>query len=129
MQAESRLFLAKARESLASAEADLQAGRYNSAANRAYYATFQAAVAALIDEGVGPRGASWDHKFVISEFSGKLVRRRKLVGARFSGVLDSLLTARLHADYRANSIGTKTARRAVKEAHGFVIELVRVLEG
>ena len=129
MQAESRLFLAKARESLASAEADLQAGRFNSAANRAYYATFQAAVAALMEEGVGPRGASWDHKFVIREFSGKLVRRRKLVGARFIGVLDSLLTARLHADYRANSIGTKTARRAVKEARGFVTELTRVLEG
>jgi uncharacterized protein (UPF0332 family) len=122
-------YLAKARESLASAEVDLQAGRFNSAANRAYYATFQAAVAALIQQGVGPRGASWDHKFVISEFSGKLVTRRKLVAVRFAGVLDSLLTARLRADYRANSIGGKTGSRSVKEARGFVGELIRILEG
>jgi uncharacterized protein (UPF0332 family) len=129
VQSESRLFLSKARESLASAEADLKGGRFNSAANRAYYATFQAAVAALIEQGVAPRGASWDHKFVISEFSGKLVRRRKLMAAQFVGVLDSLLTARLRADYRANSIRTKTARRSTKEARGFVTELTRILEG
>jgi uncharacterized protein (UPF0332 family) len=128
VQAESRLFLAKARESLASAQADLQAESFNSAANRAYYATFQAAVAALIEHGVGPRGASWDHKFVISEFSGKLVRRRKLVPPKYRGVLDSLLTARLFADYRADSIGRGTARRSVTDARRLIKELARVLE-
>ena len=129
MEAESSLFLVKARESLASAEADLQARRFNSAANRAYYATFQAAVAALMEQGVGARGASWDHKFVISAFSGKLVRRRKLVPARFRGVLDSLFTARLFADYRADGVGRATARLSVTEARRLVDELVRVLEG
>ena len=129
MQAESRLFLAKARESLASAEADLRAARYNSAANRAYYAAFQAAVAALIEQGVGPRGASWDHKFVISEFSGKLVKRRKLLSTRYSRVLNSLFTTRLFADYRADGIGRGTARRSVGETRSLVIELIRILEG
>jgi len=126
---DTQAYLTKARESLASAEADLQARRFNSAANRAYYSAFQAAVAALIEHGVGPRGASWDHKFVISEFSGKLVRRRKVVSAKFRGVLDSLLTARLFADYRADSIGRGTARRSVSEARRLVNELARVLEG
>ena len=129
MQSESRLFLSKARESLASAEADLKRGRFNSAANRAYYATFQAAVAALIEQGVAPRGASWDHKFVISEFSAKLIRRSKLVSAKYRGVLNSLLTARLFADYRADSVGRGTARRSVIEARRFINELARVLEG
>src|SRR5439155_542520 len=83
--------LRKARENLASAEADLSAGRLNSAASRAYYAAFQAAVAALIEQGISPRGESWDHKFVISEFSGKLIRRRKVVSGRLTGTLDVLL--------------------------------------
>jgi uncharacterized protein (UPF0332 family) len=39
--------LAKARESLASARADLEAGRLNGASSRAYYAMFHAARAAL----------------------------------------------------------------------------------
>ena len=129
MTPDAEAYLRKARESLASAEADFEAGRFNSAANRAYYASFQAAVAALTEQGVGPRGASWDHKFVISEFSGKLVRRRKIMPARFRGVLDSLLTARLFADYRADGIGRGTARRAVAEARRLVAEVARVLEG
>lgn len=53
MEPDARLFLLKARESLASAEADLKAGRFNSAANRAYYAAFQAAVAMLVEHGHG----------------------------------------------------------------------------
>jgi uncharacterized protein (UPF0332 family) len=42
-----RALLAKARESLASARADLEAGRLNGASSRAYYAMFHAARAAL----------------------------------------------------------------------------------
>lgn len=129
MTPEAEAYLAKARESLASAEADLQTRRFNSAANRAYYAAFQAAVAALIQQGVRPRGASWDHKFVIAEFSGKLVRRRKLVPAKYRRVLDPLLTTRLFADYRADGIVRGTAHRSVSEARGLVNEIAGVLEG
>jgi uncharacterized protein (UPF0332 family) len=42
-----RALLAKARESLASARADLGAGRLNGASSRGYYAMFHAARAAL----------------------------------------------------------------------------------
>lgn len=83
----------------------------------------------MIEQNVRPRGASWDHRFVISEFSGKLVRRRKVVPPEFRNVLDALFTARLFADYRADSIGRGTARRSVAEARELVNELVRVLEG
>ena len=41
-------FLAKAQESLAGAESEFAAGRYNNCANRCYYACFQAAIHALI---------------------------------------------------------------------------------
>ena len=129
MTPEAEAFLRKARESLVSAETDLEAERLNSATNRAYYAAFQSAVAALIEHGIRPRGASWDHKYVISQFSGKLVRRRKAVPASYQGVLDSLFTTRLFADYRSGSIGRKTARRSVAEARRLVGELVQLLEG
>jgi uncharacterized protein (UPF0332 family) len=84
-------YLRKALENLASSEADLAAGRDNAAASRAYYSSFQAAVAALIDNGIRPRGDEREHRFVISQFSGKLIRRRKVMRARFMGTLDRLL--------------------------------------
>jgi len=122
VQAESRLFLAKARESLASAEADLQAERFNSAANRAYYAVYQAAVSLLIWHGIRPRGRSWEHRFVMSEFSGKLVARRKVVSGQLSGKLELLFTTRLVADYDQESVSRRQADRAVREARHFVAQ-------
>ena len=76
---ELQTYLTKARESLTSAEADHTAGRYNSCANRAYYACLQAAVAALLAEGLrplSPRG-EWSHEFVQSQCNGLLIGRRK----------------------------------------------------
>ena len=60
-------YLRKARESLASAAADVRAKRHNSAANRSYYAAFQAAVAALIHAGIQRPAATWQHRFVTSQ--------------------------------------------------------------
>jgi uncharacterized protein (UPF0332 family) len=60
---EARTYLIKAVESLTSAQIDYMAARYNSCANRAYYACFQAAVAALLAAGIrpaSPRG-EWSH--------------------------------------------------------------------
>src|SRR5712691_1768890 len=77
---EARAYLSKAVESLISAQADSVAARYNSCANRAYYACFQAAVAALLAAGIrpaSPRG-EWSHEFVQSQFNGLLITRRKL---------------------------------------------------
>jgi len=113
-------YLRKARESLASAEADVKAGRYNSAANRAYYAGFQASVAILVENKIGPRGDSWDHRFVMSQISGKLIRRRKTLPTRLTGTLESLLRRRLRADYRPIMISKKDARESVIRARDFV---------
>ena len=122
MQAESPLFLSKARESLASAEADLQAGRFNSAANRAYYAAFQASISLLIEHGIRPRGRSWEHRFVMSEFSGKLVVRRKVAPSELGGKLELLLTARLVADYGQDNVSRREASRLVHQAGAFVLQ-------
>jgi hypothetical protein len=67
------LYLAKARTSLAGAQSELEQRRFDNAAIRAYYACFQAAVAALIWAGFRPPGAgTWDHGFVQARFVGEL---------------------------------------------------------
>jgi uncharacterized protein (UPF0332 family) len=48
------VYLSKANESLAGATSELVNGRYNNTANRAYYAVFQAAIAALMQAGIAP---------------------------------------------------------------------------
>ncbi len=56
MDEEARTFLEKALESLSSAESDLVGRRYNSGANRCYYACFQAAISALLRADIAPTG-------------------------------------------------------------------------
>jgi uncharacterized protein (UPF0332 family) len=120
---EAEAFLRKARESLDSAEADLAAGRFNSAANRAYYAAFQAAISALLEHGIRRPGRSWEHRFVMSEFSGKLVSRRKIVSAKLGGKLELLMTTRLVGDYSPESVSRRVADRSLREAQTFLGEI------
>lgn len=53
-------FLGKAERSLAGAESELDLGRYDNSANRAHYACYQAAFAALLREGFRPHDR-WTH--------------------------------------------------------------------
>src|SRR6266542_3878069 len=96
---EADIFLAKAGESLLGAESELANGRYNNSANRAYYACFQAAVAALIRAGIRPRSLQWGHDFVHAEFAGRLIGRRKLYPPELRETLLLALAARQTGDY------------------------------
>ncbi len=109
---EAERYLAKASESLASARADARARRYNSAANRAYYAAFQAAVSALIQARIRPANEDWSHRFVMSQFSGRLIRRRKLLPATFRSTLQELFDRRVMADYSSENVSARHARAA-----------------
>ncbi|MCH7810161.1 MAG: HEPN domain-containing protein [Chloroflexi bacterium] len=113
---EAERYLAKSGESLASARADARARRYNSAANRSYYAAFQAAVAALIVAGIRPADDDWGHRFVMTQFSGKLIRRRKLLPAALRATLQELFDRRVTADYSSENVSAGDARGAVKRA-------------
>ncbi len=66
------IYLTKAIESLLTAESEFANGRYNSCANRSYYACFQAAIAAILNEGIRP-GGQWNHPFVQAQFVGVLI--------------------------------------------------------
>src|SRR6266496_1634322 len=115
-------FGAKARESFASAQADLAAGRYNSCVNRCYFACFQAAVAALIQAGSLSARAEPSHKLVQTSFSD-LVSRRKLFPASLNGTLQRVRDLRTLGDYRPASASRRNAEEGVRLARQFVLEV------
>jgi uncharacterized protein (UPF0332 family) len=123
MNADAREFFVKAEESLASAEDDLTRRRFNSCANRAYYACFQAALAALLSAGIRPAGRTISHAFVQGAFVGQLVNRRKLYASRLRDTLSRNLDLRHTADYEPKPISKTQATRALQRAREFVDEV------
>ena len=119
MEERAKRYIEKATESLASAESDLVAGRYNSCANRSYYACFQAAVAALIRAGVNP-SRGWGHDFVRARFAGELVNRRHLYPAHLKSVLPDLFLHRQTGDYEITHVSRTVAERATRRTREFV---------
>ena len=119
---EAQIYMAKALESLASAQADFEAARYNACANRAYYACFQAAVAALLAADIrpgNPRG-EWSHEFVQSQFNGLLINRRKLYPVSLRRVLRDTIEVRAKADYTTSAVNECVANRVLGHAQACV---------
>ena len=121
-------YLHKARESLASAQAGVRDKRRNSAANRAYYAAFQAAVAALIAFDIRPK-ENWEHNFVASQFSGKLIWRRKAFSTELKSTLARLFDVRIDADYGSDPVSATKSERCVRIAETFVTAVEDTLSG
>jgi uncharacterized protein (UPF0332 family) len=86
MEQDITIYLAKAAESLQTAESEFANGRYNSCANRCYYACFQVAIAALLAEGIRARG-QWSHAFVQGQFVGVFINQRHLYDTQLRRVL------------------------------------------
>jgi uncharacterized protein (UPF0332 family) len=116
------LFFEKALESLAGAESEFANDRFNNAANRCYYAMFQAAIVALTRAGVTPRGreGQWSHAFVPAAFDGELINRRTLYPASLRGSLNRTYKLREKADYQQAVVSRTEAARAVRRAQEFV---------
>lgn len=115
-------YLTKAEESLASAESDFAAGRYNSCANRVYYACFQAAITALLRAGVGPspRDGQWRHDAVQAQFVDRLVNRCKEFPPELRDTLERLMRLRQTADYEPNAVPVAQVERAMRRGRAFV---------
>ena len=116
------IYLVKATESLQTAESEFVNGRYNSCANRCYYACFQAAVAALLREGIRPRG-QWSHEFVQGQFVGVLINQRHLYERELRRVLADNQSLRDKADYRAELVTATQAGRALRRSRTFITTL------
>jgi uncharacterized protein (UPF0332 family) len=123
---EARAFFAKAAENFAAAETELAAGRLNACANRAYYACFQAAVAALLAESIRPSGSTrqWSHEFVQAQFAGVLIARRKRYPAELRATLLRNQQVRNQADYEPEPVSEAQVQRALQRAR----LLVRAVE-
>ena len=115
-------YLSKANECLAGAASECTDGRYNNCANRAYYACFQAAVAALVREGVTPPGGGtrWRHEFVQARFAGNLVNGRKLYPEALRQTLIQTMRLRHTADYHTDQVSAIPATRGLARARAFV---------
>ena len=112
----------KAEESLAGAVSEYANGRYNNCANRAYYACFQAAIAALVRVGIGPAGHAdqWGHDFVQAQFVGQLINRRKLYPSDQRETLIRGLRLRQTADYTTERVSDVQASRGLARARELV---------
>src|SRR3712207_2790846 len=114
------VYLAKASESLLSAESEFVNGRYNSCANRCYYACFQAAIVALLQEGIRPHGQQWSHEYVHAQFVGVLINQRKRYDPDLRRVLADNQSLRELADYRPELVTATQASRALRRSRTFV---------
>jgi uncharacterized protein (UPF0332 family) len=119
MEQTTTIYLTKAIESLLTAESEFANGRYNSCANRSYYACFQAAIAAILKEGIHPSG-QWNHQFVQAQFVGVLINKRKRYESELRRILADNQSLRDKADYRPEFVTATQASRALRRTRLFV---------
>ena len=115
--------MAKAHRALASAHKLLQDNDSDGACNRAYYAMFDAARAALIaSKAPVPPEIAKTHSGLIAAFSLHLVKPGLFpveLGRSFNKAED----LRLMADYKGDPIGADDALWAVQQAQAFVAQI------
>ncbi|WP_276973913.1 HEPN domain-containing protein [Ferrimicrobium acidiphilum] len=117
-------FMSKAIQAAASARALLDRSDTDGACNRAYYAVFNAACAALLAAGyeVGKT-----HSGVLNAFHQHLVRTGEI--SKDDGqLLKRIETFRYIADYSENEVDWLDAEEMVLEAERFVTTLQLVIE-
>jgi uncharacterized protein (UPF0332 family) len=110
----------KAQTAAASARILLNAGDVDGACNRAYYAMFDAARAALLASGVGESTVNTKtHSGLISKFSLELVKSGQ-VSVELGKSLNKVEDLRLMADYKGDAVLKEDATWAVNQADIFV---------
>jgi uncharacterized protein (UPF0332 family) len=118
----------KAQESLSAAELCFKEKLYNSTANRAYYAMFQAAIVALEKTGIRSQGEQWSHDRLQATFAGELTRNRKIFPRTMARDLHDVCSIRNQADYKERTISKQDAVDALKAARNFIDEVGRKIK-
>ena len=112
--------MVKAVQAAASAKVLLDSGDADGACNRAYYAMFDAARAALLASGAQPGNEiARTHSGLISAFSLHLVKTGR-VSVELGKVFNRTQELRTVADYKGDPIERDDAAWAVKQAAEFV---------
>ncbi|NUO78996.1 HEPN domain-containing protein [candidate division KSB1 bacterium] len=107
-------FLQKAADNLSVARYCFEHGSYDASVTRAYYAAFQAAVAALAHAGIVTEKR--EHKWLQANFSRELIKRRKVYPGGVLSYLSDMLNVRNIADYSEKFISAKLASRQLAKA-------------
>lgn len=116
-------WMALAEQALDTAQVDLDAGDWRATINRAYYAIFYSANAALLTKGLERR----KHSGVISAFREHLVKSG-LIETEYSNIYGETLVVREDADYAVEiPVDADTARMAISQARRFVQRIKRYL--
>jgi len=121
------IFLEKSLENLAVAEGAFENGHYNACANRAYYAMFQAAIAALASVGITTKRDIIDHGWVQGTFALELTRRRKMFPGMGSYSNDARYLREI-ADYKIIMLSRRKASQALRWARTMVEAIRKELE-
>lgn len=121
--------MARATRAAASADLLLAAGDAEGACNRAYYAMFDAARAALLAaDAPVPAEIARTHGGLISGFSLHLVKTGR-VGTELGRTLNRAAELRLAADYRGEPIESADAAWAVRQAEAFIAAVAAAFFG
>ena len=121
--------IARARRSAASAMLLFDAGDLNGACNRAYYAMFEAARAALMagEETVNSEAIK-THSGLITAFSLYVIKPG-FIPAQYGRSLRQADQVRLIADYSDEGVDRERARSAIEQANQFVDAVISYVEG
>ena len=117
-------FLNRATENLKAAELLFENELYNASANRAYYAAFHIAIAAIYTTAITP---VIDHKTVQTLFADYFCNKRKILPSKYKAFLKDMQIIRSNADYK-NGIGKKVAKQQLKDAKEFFDIIVEVIK-
>jgi uncharacterized protein (UPF0332 family) len=123
---DSQVYLTKARNSLRTAQSAYEQGDFDSCASRAYFAVFQAEIAALI-KLTEFRQEQWRHDRVQAEFNRRLIHAHKLLPASLRSIHYDLVGIRHTADYSDQLISARTAEQCLRRAAEMLRAIERIL--
>ena len=122
------VLMAKAERACSSAHALLNLGDVDGACNRAYYAMFDAARAALLASGAPVRpDIGKTHGGLISAFGEHLIKNGPL-SKETGRLLKRAEEIRLVTDYKGDSVELSDAQEMVEQAQTFVATIRSIVE-
>ena len=117
--------LQKARAFLQDAQLCVDHGRYDSAASRAYYAMFRAAIGLL--EYYGDIRPGWNHGRLEQVLRRRMVSGRSLLRSGDVDELKGVYALRITADYDDRPITAQEAQFCVANAPRFITQIERII--
>jgi uncharacterized protein (UPF0332 family) len=122
-------YWSKAKENLEMASLAYQRKKHNACASRAYYAVFQASIAALIKlTDLRAMDNEWGHGQVQAELNRRLIMRRKVLPSDIGRTPMDLIELRHVADYKPDAVSANEAKRAYDRAETFLLSVAQALE-